>query len=315
VGRDACVFDGDRRKGRPLDVAPGKFLLTFVALCLIARFGYSLNDIFIGRMARRFGQMEVAAFRGTSLGVSMSPWLLLVPGAAWGALAAHAGQLLVTVAVTAIANVLQLHAARHLPFGLRAALMLSTMATCSLLIGWGVLGERSSALQIVLCIVLIGSGAAVAVGSHATGEIRVDVPRGTALTLASATLMAVAVYGVKSLARETHPLLTAWAWELGSGLILLVPLMLRPSEPSSLGLSRRFGTIAVAALPTALASGVSVLALDLGELGFWGALGGTQILFTAGLGALWHHERLGLRRWVFMTIAVAAVAGLALLRG
>jgi hypothetical protein len=29
----------------------------------------------------------------------------------------------------------------------------------------------------------------------------------------------------------------------------------------------------------------------------WGALGGTQILFTAWLGALWHHEALGLRRW------------------
>jgi drug/metabolite transporter (DMT)-like permease len=290
-------------------------MLTFVALCLLARFGYSLNDIFIGRMARRFGRMEVAAFRGTSLGVSMAPWLLFVPGAAWRELAVHWPHLLATVAVTAIANVLQLHAARHLPFGLRAALMLSTMATCSLLIGWGVLGERSSALQIVLCVVLICSGAAVALGSYATQEIQLDVPRGAALTLASAALMACAVYGVKLLAHETHPLLTAWAWEFGSGLILLVPLSLRSREPGALSPGRRFFTIAIAALPTAIASGVSVLALDFGELGLWGALGGTQILFTAGLGGIWHHERLGLRRWVFMTIAVAAVAGLALIGG
>jgi drug/metabolite transporter (DMT)-like permease len=290
-------------------------LLTFVALCLLARFCYSLNDIFIGRMARRFGRVEVAAFRGTSLGVSMAPWLLLVPAAAWHALAAHAWELLATVAVTATANVLQLHAARHLPFGLRAALMISAMATCSLLIGWGLLGERSSALEVALCVVLVGSGAAVALGSYAPQEIQVDVPRGALLTLAAALLMACAMYGVKSLARETHPLLTAWAWEAGSGLILLGPALLRRSEAVEVGLGRRFITIATAALPTALASGASVLALDFGELGLWGALGGTQILFTAALGALWHHERLGLRRWVFMMIAMAAVAGLAIVAG
>jgi drug/metabolite transporter (DMT)-like permease len=55
-----------------------------------------------------------------------------------------------------------------------------------------------------------------------------------------------------------------------------------------------------------------VLALEFGELGLWGALGGTQILFTAALGALWHRETLGSRRWLFMTLAAAAVAGLAM---
>jgi drug/metabolite transporter (DMT)-like permease len=288
-------------------------MLTFVALCVVARFSYSLNDIFIGRMARRYGRMEVAAFRGTSLGVSMAPWLLLVPLGAWRSLAANAGSLLATVTVTAIANVLQLQAARFLPFGLRAALMICTMATCSLLIGWGVLGERSSPLQVGLCVVLVASGAAVALGSHAIGEIELDVPRGAALTVLAGTLMACGIFGVKLLARETHPLLTAWAWELGAGLVLLGPVLLRRNESTvAPAAGRRFASVALAALPTALASGASVLALDFGELGLWGALGGTQILFTAALGALWHREKLGVRRWLFMTVAAAAVAGLAL---
>jgi drug/metabolite transporter (DMT)-like permease len=177
-------------------------MLTFIALCLLARFGYSLNDIFIGRLARKHGRMEIAAFRGVTLGVSMAP-----------------------------------------------------------------------------------------------------------------CLMACAVFGVKRLAHATHPLLTAWAWELGSGLILLGPVLLRGRLRSSVGLGKRVFRIAIAALPTAVASGASVLALGLGELGLWGALGGTQILFTAGLGAPWHHETLGLRRWVCMTVAVAAVAGLAVAGG
>jgi drug/metabolite transporter (DMT)-like permease len=291
-------------------------MLTFVALCLVARFGYSLNDIFIGRMARRYGRVEVAAFRGTSLGLSMAPWLLLVPGSAWRALVAHAGVLLATVAVTAIANILQLQAVRYLPFGLRAALMICTMAACSLLIGWGVLGERLTPIQVGLCVVLVISGAAVALGSHAAGEIEIDVARGAALTVLAGVLMACAVFGVQHLARETHPLLTAWAWEFGAGLVLLGPvLLLQRSEAGAPARGRRFASIAAAALPTALASGASVLALGFGELGLWGALGGTQILFTAALGALWHRELLGWRRWLFMTIATAAVAGLALAGG
>jgi drug/metabolite transporter (DMT)-like permease len=288
-------------------------MLTFVALCLVARFSYSLNDVFIGRLARRHGRMEVAAFRGVSLGVSMAPWLLLVPAVAWGALAAHAGELLLTVAVTAVANILQLHAARFLPFGLRAALMLSTMATCSVFLGWSVLGERLTPLQVGLCLVLIGSGVAVALGSYGVQEIEIDVPRGAVLTLLAATLMACAVFGVKRLAHETHPLLTAWAWEFGSGLILLGPVLWRARGPSVAAAVRpRFWTVAAAALPTALASGASVLALNFGELGLWGALGATQILFTASLGALWHREVLGLRYWLCMLITGSAVAALAL---
>ena len=288
-------------------------MFTFVALCLVARFSYSLNDIFIGRLARRQGRVEVAAFRGTSLGVSMAPWLLLVPAHAWSALLAQPLALLLTVGVTALANILQLHAVRFIPFGLRAALMICTMAACSLFIGWLALDERLTSVQVLLSILLVASGAAVALGTHADAEIQIDVPRGALLTVAAGTLMACAVYGVKHLARETHPLLAAWAWEVGAGLILLGPALIRPSTPPPADpLARRFARVAIAALPTALASGASILALDFGELGLWGALGGTQILFTASLGALWHKESLGPRRWAFMLVAAAAVAGLAL---
>jgi len=290
-------------------------MLTFVVLCLVARFGYSLNDIFIGRLARQHGRMEVAAFRGVSLGVSMAPWLLLVPGVAWGQLARHWGELLLVVSVTALANILQLHAVRYLPFGLRAALMLSTMATCSVLIGWFLLGEHLTLLEVGLGAILIISAAAVALGSHAVSEIEPNIPRGALLTLLSATLMACAVFGVKRLAHSTHPLLTAWAWEFGSGLVLLGPVLWRGRGSSQVAAGSRFWRIAIAALPTALASGASVLALDFGELGLWGALGGTQILFTAFLGAAWHHERLGLGRWLCMIVTVAAIASLAMARG
>lgn len=286
--------------------------VTFVALCLLARLCYSLNDIFIGRLARTQDRTEVAAFRGASLGLTMAPWLLLVPATAWFQLRAHLPELLLTVSITAAANVLQFHAARYLPFGLRAALMLSTMALCSVLLGWGLLDERLTFSQIVFCTVLVVSGVGVAVGNYSVQEIRLDVPRGAFLIVLSALLMACAIFGVKHLAQNTHPLLTAWAWEFGSGLVLLGPALLRSRHSRTGETFRRFRKIAAAASPTAIASGTSVLALNFGELGLWGALGGTQILFTASLGALWHTERLGVRRWLLMCVSVAAVAGLAL---
>jgi drug/metabolite transporter (DMT)-like permease len=288
-------------------------MLTFIALCVVARFSYSLNDIFIGRLARRYGRMQVAAFRGVSLGVSMAPWLLFVPAAAWSALGSQGGTVFVTVAVTALANILQLHAVRYLPFGLRAALMITTMATTSVFIGWLLLGERLTPLQLGLCVVLVSSALVAALGSHAAQEIEIDIPRGAALTVLAGVLMVTAVFGVKRLAHATHPLLAAWTWEFGAGLILLGPIVWRWRREAAVARVSLW-QVALAALPTALASGASILALDYGELGLWGALGGTQILFTSALGALWHREALGLRRWLCMILSASAVAGLAIAR-
>jgi drug/metabolite transporter (DMT)-like permease len=245
----------------------------------------------------------------------MTPWLLFVPAAAWRALGGEAAALLVTAAITAVANILQFHGARYLPFGLRAAIMLTTMATTSLLVGWVLLDERLSPLQIGLCVVLVGSALAAALGSHAVQDIQVDIPRGTLLTVFAGVLMIAAVFGVKHLAHATHPLLAAWCWEFGAGLVLLGPVWWRARHESAAVAPVSFQQVAVAALPTALASGASVLALDFGELGLWGAIGGTQILFTAAVARVWQREALGLRRWLCMAVSAVAVAGLALTRG
>ena len=71
--------------------------------------------------------------------------------------------------------------------------------------------------------------------------------------------------------------------------------------------------IAVAAAPTVVGSGAALMALSRGALGLWGALAGTQVLFTALLGVYWHAEAMGRRRWLCFAIAAAAVSGLALL--
>jgi len=78
---------------------------------------------------------------------------------------------------------------------------------------------------------------------------------------------------------------------------------------------RHFARVALASSPTVIGSSASMLALGSGRLGLWGALAGTQVLFTGVLGVLWHREIMGLRRWACFVAASIGIAGLALSRG
>lgn len=289
-------------------------MTVFVLLCLASRVCYSLNDVFTGRLSREMGRMEVAAWRGVSLGATMAPVLLWVPVEAWGALAQRWPRLALCVALTAICNLLQNQAARWLPFGLRAAIIMAGVATGSTTLGWFILGDTLNPLQIVLCGVVVASAALAARGEHANHEIEPEIGRGAAVAAAASVLMAFNAVIVADLARTTHPLLTAWAWEFGAGLVLVGPLLPRLPRLPPVEHVRRFGRIALAALPTVAGSSLSMVALSLGAIGVWAAVSGTQVLVTAVFGALWHGERVGTRRWVCFAAAAVAVSGLAVVR-
>ncbi|HWP07537.1 MAG TPA: DMT family transporter [Polyangiaceae bacterium] len=285
----------------------------FLLLCLVSRFFYTLNDLFTGRLARQHDRIELAALRGVSLGVTMSPLLLWVPRSAWSNLTAELWSLGAIVALTALANVLQLQAARYLPFGLRASIILTGTAVGTVLLGYSVLGEGLSGATAAWCAMVVLGAVVAAPGEHASHEIEPRLLPGILLSLVSAGLMAVVALLTKGLTERTHALLTAWAWELGSGLIL-VPLVLLRRRPTG-AMPRHFARVALASSPTVIGSSASMLALGSGRLGLWGALAGTQVLFTGVLGVLWHREIMGLRRWACFVAASIGIAGLALSRG
>lgn len=290
-------------------------MLLFLALCLLARFAYAFNDVLVGAAARELDRFEVAALRGLSLGLTMSPLLLWVPAAAWAALAERWPTYLLLVALTGLCNVLQNHAARFLPFGLRAAVTISTVSIATVLFGSLVYGERLSAAQGAFCLVLVGSAMVAAFGEHAAHEIEPDIPRGSALALAAGACLGTAAVLTKRLAAETNPLLTAWAWEFGAGAILTGPLLYRWwRRGAGPGVGRRFLRVALASSPTVVGSGASMTAIGLGPLGVWGAVAGTQVLFIALLGVRWHREAMGRRRWLCFLASALAIAGLALVR-
>jgi len=285
----------------------------FLLLCLLSRFFYTLNDIFTGRIAREHDRLELAALRGVSLGLTMAPLLLWVPRAAWANLLAEPLMLAGIVVTTAVANVLQFQSARYLPFGLRSSIINAGISLGSVFLGYSVLGERLSGSVGIWCALIVLSAVVAAPGAHATHEIELRLPRGILLSLAGAGLMAVVALLMKGLTERTHPLLAAWAWEFGSGLVLVPLMVLRPKGPRAL--PRHFVRVAVASSPTVVGSSASLLALGSGRLGLWGALAGTQVLFTAVLGVVWHRELMGWRRWACFVAAAVGIAGLAWSRG
>jgi len=287
-------------------------MLTFVLLCLLSRFAYSFNDVWTGRIARERGRTEVAALRGVSLGLTMAPLLAFVRAGAWGELLQRWDQLALLVVITAGSNLLQLHSARYLPFGLRAALSVSAVALGGILLGSTLLGEHFRASELAWGALVVVSVVLAALGDHSNPELRANVPKGALLAVASAALMAVAALLLLGLSRATDPLLVAWAWELGSGLVLVPVWLVRHPRGLHAGFRARFMRIGAAALPTVIGSGASALALTRGPLGLWGALAGTQALFTALLGAARHHEKIGRFRWLCLALCAGGVFGLAL---
>jgi drug/metabolite transporter (DMT)-like permease len=287
-------------------------MTAFLLLCLVSRLAYAFNDVLTGQLARLYGPIEVAAWRGVTLAVTMAPLLRWVPAPAWGELAARWPEVVALVGLTGVANILSLQSARLLPFGLRAAFMIAGTAVAGVVLGAVVLGERLTPLQLALAALLVAAAMAAAPGRHATHEIQPRLVPGTLLIGTAGILLAVvALFGAR-LSRASDPLLVAWVWEAGAGFVLL-PLALwrawRGGWPP--GLAGRVWRIGLASAPTVVGSGATMLALKAGALGLWAAVGGTHILFSVALGRWWHGEPLGVRRLACFATAAAAVGGLA----
>jgi len=287
-------------------------VFTVIALCLLSRIAYTFNDVLVGELAREHDGLEIATYRGLALGLAMAPLLSRVPSSAWHALAARPGELAILVAMTAVANVLHLEAARHLPFGLRAAILVAGIALGGIALGAWFLGERLSLAELGWCALVVTSGVLAALGDHSTQNLTANVPRGAVLTVATSILLSVAAFRFARLARATDPLLVGWAWEFGIGLVLLVPFVWRSRGRLMPGAARRFLRTGVRSLPTVVGTGATSVALSLGPLGLWSALAGAQALASAALGAVWHRENIGPKRWACFGLAAIGIGGLAL---
>jgi drug/metabolite transporter (DMT)-like permease len=286
----------------------------FLAVCIGSRAAYAINDVLTGRLARVGSATDVAMWRGLTLGIVMLPLLLFVPAGAWAKLPEHWMSVIGAAVLTAISNILNLKAAQYMPFGLRAIFSLSLTIIGCMLVGIFVFGELLSGATILFCLVLTAAASGVGFGDHSTRELqRPRIGRGLALCLGCAVFFSLGTIPYAHLIRGTHPLLAGYLWELGIG-IACVPWVLLADRKTqhSLPWQRRAWKIGVASSPTAIGTGLGAIAIALGPVSIASALSGLELIFVALLGALWHQEKLGPRRWALILIAFAAIAGIGL---
>ncbi len=285
----------------------------FLFLCVLARIGYSFNDILTGELARKEDPAEVAAWRGLSLGVTMLPLLLWVPASAWRALSEHWFALAFAIGITSISNVLVQAAARLLPFGLRVAFLAAGITTVCILTGIFWLGESVPPLALLWCAVLLVAACRLAAGDHATATFTPHIGRGAMLCLAGSICVALGITSLAQLARTTHPLLAGYLWEFGIGICCAFYFLARRAWQKSrtpLFHWPRILKIGAASAPTAIGTGCMALALSFGPLTIAQSLGGVGVVCVTLLGRWRHQEKIGPHRWLLIALIVAAIAGI-----
>ncbi len=289
----------------------GASLGLFLALCVVSRIGYSINDIWTGRLARKYSPAEVAMWRGLTLGITMLPFLFFVSPRGWQALPAQTGTLLLSGVYFALSVWSEMRAAPLMPFGLRAVFMMGGASVGGMLLGIFLFQEHLSALTLGFCALLISSSCLLAFGDHATEELHAPRVRwGIALCLVHAGLNVLGSFYFIQVVRATDPLLAGYCGEVVVGLSCLPLLLFDPPRKNGPPWWKRAWQVGVASSPTAIATAAWCVAVTFGPVSIAIASCGLQVVFISLMGFWWHREKLGPWRWTCITLVVAALAGL-----
>jgi drug/metabolite transporter (DMT)-like permease len=286
----------------------------FFFLALTATVAYALNSTLMAPLARRMTGLEATAWRGLSLGITMSPFLLLVPRATWEGLRPSFYLMLpVLWALTVAANRFVFMGQRHLPVGINIALMITAATLVTAGLGVVAFGDRFTTLQLLLGIAMLAQAALLGYLSSRGQDRSGNIGRGVLISIAGGALLGAAQLIVGYLSRQASPYLLGYAWEFGTGLTayaLLAAMSLRrggglPVPPVP------FYKILLAVSPTAFGSTLFAVAITQGPIGLAGAIQATQGAFAALLSYFIIKERL---RWTQVVLIVIMVLTLACLK-
>lgn len=266
-------------------VEPIFFLYIFVAI-----FSYGLHSPLLVLCSRKHNPVVVSVYRNLSYVVTMSPLLLFV---SWEEVAQITDfiHLLVPAALFASAAfMLNMTAAKYLPVGIGACLRHTASIFVSLILGYVLLHEYLTFLQIVLLGALLTTVLMLTLirNNHAHLDPK-KAPIGFAIALASGLCAASAFFFFSKLAQVLHPFVAGFFWEVSIGfvalgyMLTLAALGIYKSEkllPAiDLAQIALFATPAIAGTifyglavnngPYILASGLSISAVAVGTLVSW----------------------------------------------
>jgi drug/metabolite transporter (DMT)-like permease len=286
----------------------------FFLAAIIATIGYALQSTLMASYYRSMDRLSAVALRGLSLGLSMAPLLLFVPGADFGRVPGQILLILGAAVFAALGNVASARAFSFLPVGVATASSMGFASIFAALIGFVFVGERLTSAQLVFGVLIL-LGVLLLGISRSTGPLPKEhsVPRGIVSSLFFGIFLGCAYSLVGMVSRELHPFLVGYLWEFIIGIVAAVIAVCRRFLGGP-GLSRvpvrDFLGILLFSAPTLFGTGFYALAMSMGPIAVATAIISTMMVVNTILAAVFYGERLTARQWGLLLVVCLLVAGL-----
>ncbi|MCB0325171.1 MAG: DMT family transporter [Bdellovibrionales bacterium] len=284
----------------------------FCTVSLRAMLGYSLQSTLMTSFYRSIDRLSAVSYRGLSLGMTMAPLLLFVPGEQFSAFPSVLGLVLLASLAAALGNWAAASAFSYLPVGVASALSMSFATLFVVLLGAVLFDEHLSSPQLLLIAALLVG--VIALGCSKTTGRRPEefnLPRGFGSCLLFGVFLGTGYTIIGAASRQSHPFLVGYTWEFTIGLVALALSGWRRGfrAPLQWISFRRFGILALYSAPTVLGTGAYALAMTLGPIGIATAIIGTMMVSNTVLAMFLFGERPTRRQWAIL-LAVCLCVGM-----
>ena len=289
----------------------------YLTLLLFSVAAYGLQNALVGHLARQHDLLWITTARGMSLALVMAPLLLFADATAWPHLLTFTPYLVAACCCALLANLAQTFAIRHLPMAISVAIGQALAAIFTLIIE-ALRGVALPPLWELVCIAGVVTFVIILgwISSHRQTLRKNAKPLlGIIACIGFGLAMASALVPLGVVSREGNPLIAAWAWEAGIGLVGLMMATTRFAIVRSPPIFWRLWLkVGVCSSPTLIGTGAYTYATTLGSLSIAGGVLSAMMVATAISARLIFKEVLSTRQWLAIAATCACLVALGLVQ-
>ena len=265
---------------------------------------------------RRVDAQETLAIRGLCLLISMSPILCAVPAEAFAQWPRFFGWILLAALAASLGAWPGFLSFRFLPVGIANSFMTAFNSMMVCIYGFLIFHEQLSKLQILIigtilvCVFFLGM---------LRSATRCDQPlnprKGLLLCCLFGIGISTAYIILSHVSRNLHPILAAYSWEAGIGLISFLIMLIRKISRHKPIFSITWPDIGRTFLfswPTLLGTAGYMLAVTMGPISIIAAISSTTIVVTTLLARYFYKETLHVQQWAFLAAICVLIGALRL---
>lgn len=284
---------------------------------IISVLGYALDGVFMSRYYRKFAGMLSVAMRGLCLGITMSPLLLMVEPDAIEQLPKHLPTLFLACCMACVANWCFSQALLYFPVGVTCGLSLAIQVVCLSILSEVFLGDRLTAVQIILILFLIINNLIIGSQNYSSGfALKNNKKMGAVFSVLMGVFISGAFFLMVSVSRSLSPFMAAYIWEFGIGIIasILFVCLRLIGRIKKVEISFRdcLGVLFSSA-PTVMGTGGYAVASTQLPVTIVSAIGSSSIVVASILAGFVHKEILTRRQWIHVFLAVVMIAAFKLI--